>query len=140
MRKREATFQAAFNTWQKHCWTGEPAAFELKRTLLRSLPLAAIKDHQIAALQQVATNGHIYKIPDDSVGAKPFDSFFLKGGAYVVIAYGKTLAGAYIVPIEAIVGLKDTGAVSIREEDAERLGRYVEFKRKVSKIPPKIVV
>lgn len=128
MRKLEQKFQTAFNLWLKHRWDEGPAAFELKRTTLRSLPLTAIKDHQIAALMQVSMARHIYKIPDDAYAQKPYDSYVLSGEGYVVIAYGERLTGCYMIRAHQIASMKEQGLRSITEEQAKTLGRRVDFK------------
>ena len=127
MVKLEAAFQRAFSRWVQNRWTGGPAAFELKRTLGHSIAVAAVKEHQVSALQQVAGRGLYYKIPDGGFAQSPFDCFFLQGKAYVVIAYGEKLTGFYLIPIKEIELLRARGIVSITEKFAREFGTYHEI-------------
>lgn len=89
MKKREADFGRLFRHWLK----ANPlvnAAFELKQTTGNSLPFSDVQQHQIEALQAVRENGagFLYKIPDDSMGVKPFDyAYFNNALSYIVIKY-----------------------------------------------------
>lgn len=88
MKKREAQFTLLF----RHYLKANPmfsAVFELKQTTTNSIAFNVVKEHQINALRSVASNaGFLYKIPDDSIGAKPFDLvYYLNAPAYVVIKY-----------------------------------------------------
>lgn len=90
MKKREADFGTLFRHWLK----ANPiisAAFELKQTKKGCIPFAEVKDHQLEALQAAQSKqGILYKAPDDSMGIKPFDYFYLRNSlAFVVIKYPK---------------------------------------------------
>lgn len=88
--KREADFTRVFQKWAKASNAIlTPTAFELKQTTTESIPFSAVKDHQLAALEAVASNqGFIYKISDGSAGFKPFDLFYMRQCmAFVVIKY-----------------------------------------------------
>ncbi len=105
IKKKEADFTTkTFRKWllsQSNFYT---SAFEIKQTETDSLPFSAVKDHQIAALLSVRKNGLLYKISDESRGAKPFDMFFMKNDeAYVVIKYPKVFV---LIDIEAFVEKK----------------------------------
>ena len=66
-----------------------------------------------------------YKMPDDSYAAKPADCVWIKDAqGYVVIAYGPRLKDFYVIPVEEIVELNNTGAVSITEAMASQLGTH----------------
>lgn len=83
----EKDFQTAFNKWLKYNWT-TTSAFELKATPEGSLPFDAVQEHQEHALLAVKHAFMVYKIPDDSIGQKPFDDIFMAdAGAYVVIRF-----------------------------------------------------
>ena len=127
MVKSEAKFQAAFGRWVRNRWTGAPAAFELKRTEGHSLPVAALRDHQFIALKQVAGSGSFYKIPDAGYAQSPYDCYFLKGEAYLAVAYGSKLVGFYLIPISVIELLRKREIVSITEKFAQEFGIYHEF-------------
>jgi len=87
--KREANFQTRFNNYLKHVHK-KTGAFELKQTTGNSLPFSAVEDHQIAALQAVASSTFVFKIPDAGY-QNPFDCFSLTSqGAYVVIYFAQS--------------------------------------------------
>ncbi len=86
MIKREARFTILFRHYLKAHPMG-CAAFELKQTQTNSIPFSDVKEHQIDALMAVKRKGLLYKISDTSYDKKPFDMFFLKGDAWVVIRY-----------------------------------------------------
>ncbi len=88
--KREAKFTLQFRHWLK----ANPmhnSAFELKHTSKDSIPFSDVQEHQINALQAVKSKGgFLYKAPDDSRGAKPFDLFYMREAyAWVVVKYPK---------------------------------------------------
>lgn len=86
--------------WLQSKWNNGSAAFELKRTETERFYIPDLQEHQLVALTQ-AYNGTLYfKIPDDSMGAKPFDAFVLQQSlAYVVIGFGKRLTEFFVIPI-----------------------------------------
>lgn len=88
LQKKEAAFGIKFRRWIEQN-PRMSAAYELKQVRGSSMPFSAVEDHQIAALMTVkGKKGLLYKIPDDSRGAKPFDYFFLREEpAYIVIKY-----------------------------------------------------
>lgn len=122
--------QNAFSRWVVNRWTGGPAAFELKRTLTTSLPLSALKEHQLSALSQVASAGNFFKIPDGGFSQSPYDCFFLQGKAYLVISYGPKLVGFYLIPIATVERIKKNGTISITEKLAKEFGEYYEIPKK----------
>lgn len=74
----EAQFQTLFGRWLRRGWK-EPGAFELKVVRGERIPFRAVAPHQLSALlASESLRGLTYKIPDDSVGYKPFDCFTLK--------------------------------------------------------------
>lgn len=92
MIKREANFTIYFRHWLKANTFMASSAFELKQTTTDSLPFSSVKQHQINALLAVknAESGVLYKAPDDSMGSKPFDLFYLRlAEAYIVVKYPK---------------------------------------------------
>ncbi len=131
MVKLEAQMQAAFGRWVQNRWDKGSAAFELKRTTSRSLPISAIRGHQLQGLNQAAGRGSYFKIPDGGFSQSPYDCYFLRGEAYVVIAYGPKLVGFYLIPIDVIELLKKREVVSITEKFAAEFGEYHEIPKKL---------
>lgn len=89
MIKHEANFTNLFRHWlmANPMWS---AGFELKQTKSDSIRFDAVQRHQLDALTAAGEGekGLLYKAPDDSRGAKPFDLFYLRNAdAYVVIRY-----------------------------------------------------
>ena len=119
MIKREAKAQIVFKHWlQSGAWTHGPAVFELKYTDGESIAFSSVKDHQIRSLI-AADFGLYYKIPDDSIGQKPFDCFYLIGvPGYVVLFFGRNF---YIIPAAKFQELSETSARrSMTEEMAQQ--------------------
>ncbi len=93
MKKREAEFTLLF----RHYLKAHPmfsAVFELKQTTTDSISFSSVKEHQINALLAVnSKNGFLYKIPDDSIGMKPFDMiYYLNAPSYIVILYPRSFS------------------------------------------------
>lgn len=64
------------------------SAFELKQTTSSSIPFSAVQEHQINGLLAAKKGQILYKAPDDSIGMKPFDFFYLnKSQAWIVIKF-----------------------------------------------------
>lgn len=87
--RKEAKFQTLFRHWLKQ----NPlisGAFELKQTG-SALPFDAVSEHQIHSLLAAkGKSGILYKAPDDTIGAKPFDMFYLRNAqAWIVVKYPK---------------------------------------------------
>lgn len=105
--RREAQFQILFKRWLTARWGDDSAAFELKRTQEDSLPFNALEIHQKENLIRASMGFFYYKIPDDSIGQKPFDCFVLsRAKAYVVIAFGVRLKEFFLIPIEVWIELE----------------------------------
>jgi penicillin-binding protein-related factor A (putative recombinase) len=128
MQKREAEFGLLF----RHYLKAHPmasAGFELKQTTENSLPFSAVPEHQVAALRAAKTTGILYKAPDDSRGAKPFDYFYIRGAcAYVVIRFPDEF---HFIDIDDFVAFKNASKrKSITCEESRRLSRRcVRIKR-----------
>lgn len=87
MSYKEKDFQTKFNKWLRHTWN-KSGAFELKICKEKSFNFSLVKTHQVEALFATKHNKIAYKIPDDSVGYKPYDTmFFCKAEAWVVIMF-----------------------------------------------------
>ena len=92
--------QVIFKHYIQSQWKNGSAAFELKRTETNRFYIPNLAVHQKEALTQAYTDTLYFKIPDDSMGQKPMDCFVLQQSlAYVVLGFGKRLAGFYLIPI-----------------------------------------
>ncbi len=95
MIKQEAKFQTLFSHWLRSVYLPKQkffaGAFELKHHRGRGyLPFREVQEHQINALQAVLSDskGFYHKLPDDTIGFKPYDCFALKNcPSYIVIMY-----------------------------------------------------
>ena len=121
MNKQEQKFTIEFRHWLKK--NPMPSSvFELKHTRGKSyLPFNEVKEHQLNALLAVeSNNGFLYKISDDSIGAKPFDMFFLKKTkAFICIKYPLFFA---IIPVKSFIKEKETSdRKSLTDVQAKRL-------------------
>jgi len=131
MHKREANMQICFRHYlQSDKYQGPTAAFELKRTLEDSLPFSDVADHQEDALEASLNRSLYYKIPDDSIGQKPFDCFYLTNAlAYIVIGYGKQLKSFVFIPIDTWKHEKETSKRrSLTYERALQIGHEILIK------------
>lgn len=132
MTYQEKNFQTDFNKWCKHTWRTN-GVFELKIAKGKSLPFDAVKDHQITALVHASSNYIVYKIPDDAIGQKPFDSFMLMDvPAYVVVMYqAKNPEGEFfMISIDTWVGEASRAKrKSLTEERAREIGetQYLSY-------------
>ena len=105
MQKTEAQFTTKFRDWLYFQKKFQPAAFEIKATKSKSIPLSAVKEHQLEALKAVKNGRFYYKIPDDAYAQKPFDCFTLKGSAYIVLAFveARKLTEFYVIDINEYI-------------------------------------
>lgn len=121
MIKREANFGQTFRHWLKAnpmAFTAS-AAFELKQTQTDSISFSDVQEHQLDALC-AATYGMLYKIPDDSMGVKPFDMVYLNNApGYVVIRYPNAF---HIISVHRFIAEK---AMSKRKSLTEAKAREI---------------
>ena len=102
----------------------------MKITKTSSLPFDAVKEHQVRALWLSKHRKINYKIPDDSMGQKPFDCFVLKGvEAYVVVMfYVRGCKDFYMIDIDDFIQLKKTSTrKSFTEDMLEGIAVKVTF-------------
>lgn len=125
---KEKDFQVKFTRWLRYRWEGS-GAFELKICHEKSLPFSAVLPHQVAALQAVKSNGLEYKIPDDTVGSKPFDCFRLQAPAYVVVQfYSRGSVDFYMIDIDQwILETTTSNRKSLTEARAAEIGTIGRF-------------
>lgn len=122
----EKDFQKEFNKWVKYKYEGS-GAFELKICKGKSLPFNAVKDHQIDNLRiaKHSDKGLVYKIPDDSIGVKPFDSFKLVCvPSFVVIMFYKRGQKEFImIDVDKYVEeVNNSERKSLTEDRAKEIG------------------
>lgn len=120
MHKREAVITARLRKYlQSGSMSLGSCAIEMKVTTGKSLPFDAVQEHQLIALQQCRQQ-FIYKIPDDSRGAKPFDMFvFRNANAFVGVCFivPRKTPVVYLVPVITWVKLQqDCNRKSATEE------------------------
>lgn len=96
----EKDLYPAFSRFISRNWANRPTAvFELKRTHKNRFNKNLVEDHQIRALRMAKDHSVYHKISDQSLGAKPFDSFIIKqSDAYLVICFDRR---AYFIDIHA---------------------------------------
>lgn len=95
----EKDLYAPFSRFIAKNWGDKGSAvFELKRTHKNRFNKNLVEDHQIRALKMAKNGGVYHKISDQSQGAKPFDSFIIKGcEAWLVICFDRN---AYFIDID----------------------------------------
>ena len=87
MSFKEKDMQTLFTKWMKRNKWDEPAAFELKICKKKSLPYSRIEEHQLYYLNKGEQEGFTYKLSDQSMGMKPWDSMWFMGSGYIVILF-----------------------------------------------------
>lgn len=97
---KEKTFQTKFNKFSKYVLK-RCAVFELKITETDTISFNAVHDHQEVSLQLAKHDIICYKIPDDTIGYRPFDSFCMSGQpAYVVIMFNAPSSKFVMIDID----------------------------------------
>jgi hypothetical protein len=122
---RESIFQTEFLKWIKYQSKLKTAVFELKLTKGISLPFDAVLPHQLDSLLNAKHRKLGYKIPDDSVGYKPFDSFVVsKVPAYIVVRfYKRGDKKFYMIDVDDwVLESEKSKRKSITEERAAEIG------------------
>lgn len=110
-----------FNTWVALNPAQCSTAWELKICKGPSIAFNHVADHQIKALRQVKGRGVYHKIQDmpfiQSAGSKmrftkpkPFDCFYVKGEAYVVILFYEPRVSKVMCFIDIDVWVKERDA------------------------------
>ena len=123
---KEKNFQTDFGNWlRRHEF--QTGAFELKVSAGNGIPFNAVREHQIANLLGANSHRIFYKIPDDSIGQKPFDCFVLAGvQGWVVIMYDCKERGQnvfYMIKAEAYQKEWETSKrKSLTETKAKEIG------------------
>jgi len=122
----EKDFQTKFNKWVKYS-IKNTAVFELKITHGKSIPFAAVQEHQEHALKLAKHKKIIFKIPDAG-WQNPFDSFQIAGSeSYVVVMFDNRRATKdfYMIDIDVWLNEKATSVrKSLIEERANELGTH----------------
>lgn len=127
--RREANFQTLLRHYLKANPFSYACAMELKQTTSDSLPFSSVKEHQIDALLACKQSQFLYKIPDDSMGIKPFDMVYLtQCPAYIVIRYPKAF---YFIDVETfLLEEKRSNRKSLTSERAESIAIRSVFLKK----------
>lgn len=129
----EAIFQTTLNKWLKLNWRElytKSAAFELKVCKQGSMPFNRVEEHQWMALQRAKHGLVVYKIPDMSLGSKPFDTFTLQqAGGFVVILYWRETDGnVYFIDVDDfILERSNSTRKSLTDERAKAIA-YLKMK------------
>jgi hypothetical protein len=133
MKKLEAKFQIIFKHWVQSQWNNGSAAFELKRTETDRFYIPNLAKHQNDALTQAYEGSLYHKISDASYEQKPMDCFVLQQAlAYVVIGFGRSLTGFYLIPIW-VWNEKVKGKTSVTQAEVSRWKDvdYVKIPKKI---------
>ena len=126
---KEKDFQTTFNKWVKYN-IKYSSAFELKLTKTPSLPFSSVVEHQVNALLLSKHKRIVYKIPDDSMGQKPFDSFVLANvPSYIVVMFYKRGQKIfYLIDIDVWIHEEETSErKSLTEARAREIGSVCSF-------------
>lgn len=123
MRNERDTYPVFANFIRKY-WKFGSSAFELKFVKGKHFLLSELPSDQERALRMTYENGVYHKISDQSMGNKPWDAFFLKGNAYLVVyfASNKTFYGIHT---KFIVHLKEIGVKRITPDIATEFADFI---------------
>ena len=136
MSYNERSFCSDFNQWIKEQYKNGvmegSACFEIKikKRGQRLNIKSDFKSHQIPALEKANKSFIYHKISDFSPGFHPFDSLILnKAKSFAVIMWYKPRKPKhfYMIPIKALLVFIATGALSLTEDDANRIGKIYQL-------------
>lgn len=128
----EAKFTTAFHKWlARHSEWYFTCVFELKvEKDAKSIAFTRLADHQARALKLAQEGRIIYKIPDEGLSQKPFDSFMIcNASAYVVLWMAKWDPKKFwIIPYKAWEEARTTcGRASVTRKMADDMGLSYEL-------------
>ncbi len=119
---KEKDYQVKFSAWLRTSWK-QTGAYELKVAPDKRLFFAQLAPHQKNWLMAVKHASAVYKMPDDSIGFKPFDCWCLA----VVPAYVVTIFNSrfYLIDIDVWdKAEKEMPARSLLEDEAQKIAHY----------------
>ena len=125
MKSERDTYPAFANFIRKY-WTFGSAAFELKyvKSGKKHFLINELPQDQERALRMTYENGVYHKISDQSMGNKPWDAFYLKGNAYLVIYFAGDNT-FYGIHTKFIVHLKEIGVKRITPDVAKEFADFI---------------
>lgn len=116
MQKREAKLQVLFKHYLSSVGWSQSSVFELKQSQTDTLRKGSLLPHQRDSLLNAKHSTLYHKLPDDTIGYKPFDCFLLANvSAFVVI---KFRSGVVMVDI-------DNYAEPLHFETAKKIGKII---------------
>lgn len=119
--KHEAKAQVIFDQYLRE--SRHAGFFELKQTDKGYFPFSKIEMVQYDGLQATEKSGLVWKLSDQDSRPKPCDCLSIPPlPSYVVIAFGKTF---YFIRIKDIVEMKESGKISIKHAEAEKIAEKV---------------
>lgn len=83
-----------------------------------------LENHQLRALKMVGLNGVYFKISDQSMGEKPFDSVLVFGIGYLVV-YFESSKLFYFIDVRKYLEFIEVHPVKLTEEDCVTLAAVV---------------
>jgi hypothetical protein len=131
----ERDLQNLFSNHIKAKKDKENACYELKICKGQSLPFDRVAEHQVDSLSEAKNNGIFHKIADMPwikgrkayTYKKPFDCFFIKANAYIVILFYKPKRMKMIYYIDIDVW-KNEMTSSVRRSLTEQRAREISNK------------
>ncbi|MBP9771436.1 MAG: hypothetical protein KBD16_00715 [Candidatus Pacebacteria bacterium] len=124
----EKSFYSAISKYYEKT-LGNSAAIEAKFTRTNRLPFDCLAPHQEAFLLK-AQETYCFKIPDNGIGQKPFDTFCLhKADAlFIAIYYKPRGAEIFEIPIRDFIHTKYTSKEkSLHINDAKIIGKQIHL-------------
>jgi hypothetical protein len=135
----EKNLQTLFKKYIETYKPQETEVYEFKICKNRSFPFDRVADHQIASLLEVQNDGFYHKIIDQPVSwgmktkirftaKKPFDAFFAKSMAYIILWFyvPREKKIFYKIKIEDFLQLRNScGRKSATEEMIEKISEKI---------------
>ncbi len=102
---KKTKLEAAITTKKIMPWIRKnlgTCAIEIKATYKKSIPVSAVKDHQLKALMAVKMGTFVHKLSDAGHTRQPFDAIVMqKMPAYIIAAFcGNDERIALVIPVE----------------------------------------
>jgi hypothetical protein len=126
---KESDFQNILSRWIKDNFNKVPTGlYESKISKGGTVNFNAFQPQQIPSLNKAATKGLYFKLSDASLGAKPADFFFIRGG-FLALMFNitKQQKKFYFLEIKEALKLKAKGQKSIKESDTQLLGLTINL-------------
>lgn len=129
---KEKDFQTLLCKYIKKNYKKIPAHIgEAKISKGKTVRFSQFQPQQLSSLKKAARKGLYFKLSDASLGMKPADYVFIRGG-YLALMFetDKQQEVAYFLDIDVALGIKELGKKSISLQAARTLGTEIKLNNK----------